>query len=471
MKLLPPRETFAWLKALWEHRRNMRISREKLEAKQQKKFRKLVISAYERSDYYRELMDEYDIDPGTCTPTDFPVLTKEDVIEHFDRIVTNPCITRARIEDFLARSSDPTELFENEYHVLHTSGTSGTVGYYVFSHFEWIKGSSHIVRASPLRFGRRIAYVAATRGHFAGASLALTGNHGTNSLFYKVRTLDVSMPMSRIIAELNEYQPHTLSGYAAVLRVLAEAQELGQLQISPLQISTGGEMLTAENKEYIEGVFGVPIVNAYASSEHLFMGLTLPGCDGMYLLEDDLIFELQEDHICVTNLFNHTMPLIRYRMNDLLVPDRNGSLIPFTRVKEVVGRYDNALMFTNEHGEDDFIHPIIIVEFYVRGLNSMQIVLLDKTSFVFRARLEPRLIGEERFRTLAQIRNKMQGILSEKGMCNVTFEVEEVDSLAIDKQTGKFRLVVRAESEDLSPIQNPLTEMVDLTKLPILCKS
>src|SRR4051812_49490331 len=37
--------------------------------------------------------------------------------------------------------------------------------------FRSIRGVAQVVRASPLRLRRRVAYVAATRGHYAGVSL------------------------------------------------------------------------------------------------------------------------------------------------------------------------------------------------------------------------------------------------------------------------------------------------------------
>ena len=454
MKLLTPRETYLWLKALWDHRRNLRISRERLEAAQRKKFRRLVKFAQKHSPYYREIINEHGIDAESCVPADFPVLTKNDVIEHFDEIVTDRRITRERVAEFLARSTDPLELLDGRYHVLHTSGTSGTVGYFVFSHDAWIRGSSHMVRAAPLGWRRRTAYVAATRGHFAGASLVLTGNHGTNNLFYDVRTFDVSQPMPQIIRELNEFQPRALSGYASVLKLLAEAQERGELRIKPTRVGNGGEPLLPEVKTYLERVFQAAIVNVYATSEHLNMGMTLPDSDGMYLLEDDLMFELQDDHICVTNLFNYTMPLIRNRIDDVLVPDFDGpNGYPFTKVKEIVGRYEDALVFTNRRGEDDFIHPLVIVELIVTGLDAWQIVLVDKTSFRFRARFESGQTPDERRATRERIRAKMHAILAEKDMDNVRFEIEEVDSLAIDPHSGKFRLVVREPASRATPAQ------------------
>ncbi len=446
MKLITPRESYLWIKALWDHRQNSRMSRSRLEAAQLKKFRRLVSFIQSRSPYYRKIIRERDINPQTCVPTDFPVLTKEDVIEHFDEIVTDPRIKRRDIADFLSRSKDPEELFEGRYHVLHTSGTSGTVGYYVFSHEAWIKGSSHVVRISPLSWRRRTAFVAATRGHFAGSSLMLTGNHGTNNLFYDVRMFDVGQPLPKIIEGLNKFQPKMLTGYATVLKMLGEAQERGELRIKPTQLGNGGEPLMPNVKAYLEQVFQAPVMNAYASSEHLYMGLTLPGVDGMHLLEDDLIFELGADNTCVTNLFNDTMPLIRYQMDDVLIRDSSGhSHYPFTRVKEVVGRQETPLLFTNQHGTDDFIHPIVIVELVVKGLNAWQVVLENKTSFRFRARFDAGLTHEECQETTERIRRTLNAILAEKDMLNVQYEIEPVESLSIDPSTGKFRLIMREQ--------------------------
>jgi phenylacetate-CoA ligase len=452
MKLFGPRESYLWLKTLWDHHWNLRRTRERIEADQLRKFRRLVAHAQRHSPYYREIIARHGIDPANCVPTDFPVLTKLEVIQHFDDIVTDRGITRERIMSFLSRSTDPQELFDGRYHVLHTSGTSGTMGYFVFSREAWVRGACHVVRVSPLGWRKRVAFVAATRGHFAGASLMLTGNHGSNNLFFDVRTYDVGRPMPEIIAELNKFQPHTLSGYAAVLKVLAEAQERGDLRIKPTQIGNGGEPLLPEVKAYITRAFGTHVHNGYASSEHLHMAITLPGTDGMHLLEDDLIFELHDDHTCVTNLFNDTMPLIRYRMDDVLVPDTaNPSPYPFTKVKAVVGRYEDALVFTNNEGREDFIHPIVIVELIISGLSGWQIVLESKSAFRFRARYDASLNARQREETRERIHEKLDALLAEKDMGNVRYEIEEVDALEIDPRSGKFRLVVKEAGYSQDP--------------------
>src|SRR5688572_16990873 len=108
-----------------EHIRNQRRSRAEIEQRQLAKLRRLVQYAVARSPYYRDVVARHRIDVERCRLQDFPELTKAELIEHFDSIVTDPTITRAEIEAFLKRSHDPSEQFRGRYYVVYTSGTSG----------------------------------------------------------------------------------------------------------------------------------------------------------------------------------------------------------------------------------------------------------------------------------------------------------------------------------------------------------
>ncbi len=434
--------SWLWLKALLEHRRNLRLSRQALEAMQLRKFRRLVAFAQAKSPYYRRVIAERRIQVGHCVPEDFPVLTKQEVAQNFDQLVTDPRVTRARVTEFLAGSNDPRERLDGRYRVLHTSGTSGVLGYYVFDEKAWIKGASHAARAAPLGWRRRTAFLAATEGHFAGVSLMLTGNEGTNALFYKVRPFDVGRPLSALIEELNAFQPEALSGYGTALKSLAEAQERGDLRIRPRYVGNGGEPLQPDMQQLLERAFQTRVLNAYASSEHLYMAMTLHNQEGMHLLEDDLIFELHDDHTRVTNLFNDLMPLIRYQMDDVLAPDTAGSNpLPFRKVKTLVGRREHSLTFVNEHGQPDSIHPIVIVELMAPGVSGWQIALRNNARFLTRARLQDGIGESEGRQALHALTVALRSILEKKEMRNVRFDIEVVDRLPLDPKSGKFRLV------------------------------
>ncbi len=178
------------------------------------------------------------------------------------------------------------------------------------------------------------------------------------------------------------------------------------------------------------------------------MGSSEPGGTGMRLFEDDLIFEFRSDHILVTNLLNHSMPLIRYRMDDVLEPmnqlSRHG---PFQLVRDVVGRTEQPLEFASRDGGRDFIHPIVIAEFFVPHLAAFQIVLDTPTHFTFRARLDSDLRPHVHAETLRRIDARLRELLAQKHLEHVTFTIDEVDALSVDPRTGKFRLVVRRQPE------------------------
>ena len=97
----------------WRKTRDLRrvaqLTRAQLEAEKLAEFRRLVRHAHEHSPYYRRIIAERGIDVASCTPLDFPVLTKSLLMRHFDEIVTAPGVTKSAIAEFLTRSHDPAE--------------------------------------------------------------------------------------------------------------------------------------------------------------------------------------------------------------------------------------------------------------------------------------------------------------------------------------------------------------------------
>jgi phenylacetate-CoA ligase len=124
--------TFTLLKTKFKHLKSRGLSSEDIRAKNLQKFRKLVAFIKERSPWYKRIITKHRIDSYRCLPDDFPVLTKRDVIENFDEIVTDRTITKKAISDFIESSKDPLDLFRNQYYVLHGSGTSGEIGFFVW---------------------------------------------------------------------------------------------------------------------------------------------------------------------------------------------------------------------------------------------------------------------------------------------------------------------------------------------------
>jgi phenylacetate-coenzyme A ligase PaaK-like adenylate-forming protein len=304
------------------------MSRAEFEAHKLTKFRKLVRHANERSPYYAQLIKERGISIGNCVPADFPVITKSTVMQNFDRMVTNRRITKAVVAEFLTRSVDPNDWLFNAYRVLHTSGSSGEMGYFVYSRADWSRGMALQLRMrnsrpQPRRRNKgkfRIAYYAAVGGHFAGVSMISGAATGLSKFFVDLRLLEVNHPLPEVIEELNRFQPDIVMGYPTALKILAMKQREGALRIKPIAVGGGGEAMTQADKQYLQDSFGCEAGNSYGCTEHLMMGFANPDGRTMTLYDDALIYEFHDDHSIVTNLFNYTLPLIRYRMSDVLRP-------------------------------------------------------------------------------------------------------------------------------------------------------
>lgn len=422
--------------------RTAQLTKQQIKEQQKIDFLKLVQFASLHSPYYKMIIKKYRINVTNCKPEDFPILTKTDVIKHFDQIVTNPLITKNKIAEFLEHSSDSTELFLDKYYVIHTSGSSGTVGYYVYSQKELTKGLANFTYANSLKPFQKLAYVAAIKGHFAGATMASITKK-LPLIYRDIQTFDINAPFSEIISKLNKMQPTSISGYPFALRKLAEAQDEGELHITPKILQSGGDPLLQHDKDYIQKVFNAQIINVYAASEFLLIGLGKDAYGGMYLMENNLLFEINATCTLITNLFNYTLPLIRYRMADRLQPIEDTlHILPFTKVKSIIGRTELVPIFINERGEEDFISDAIITEIFIKNITKFQMHLISKKDFVFKVCLEPHIKKTEAHDAIKQLEKKLRSILGEKRMKNVTFSIEVVDHLSVDPKTGKFKLII-----------------------------
>lgn len=440
----------AWIR--WrkgrEHSRAARLPRAELEANKLGKFRQLVRYARDRSPYYRRLIAERGIDVATCTPADFPVLTKSLLMQHFDEIAAAPGVTKSAITEFLTRSHDPSELFLGRYRVIHTSGSSGEVGYFVYSPRDWASGT--VMRQQGSRPGRkagargkfRLAYYAAVDGHYAGVTLVSAIKNSIARLFVDLQLFEVNDPLPDTLQKLNEFQPEVLIGYTTALKMLAGEQRRGALKLARVvNITTAGEATTPADMALLSEAFGCQVVNSYGCSEHLGMGASPPNGDKIVLYDDELIFEFMPDHTLITNLFNYTLPLIRYRMADVLRPVDSGEHAPYLVIESLVGRNELQPVFKNRDGAEDFISPHTINEVFVAGVTRFQLQLTGDTEFRFLICFDPTLDAAQRTAAREGVAARLREILARKRMDNVGFEVVPTDELPVNPSTRKFQLI------------------------------
>jgi phenylacetate-CoA ligase len=205
-------------------------------------------------------------------------------------------------------------------------------------------------------------------------------------------------------------------------------------------------MVTKADVQFLSSAFGgAAALSMYACTEHMLLGISNPDGDTMTLFDHNLIFEFHDDHSVITNLFNFTMPLIRYRMSDILRPISAPGAQRIV-IQNLVGRTEQMPVFANSAGGKDFISPHTINEIFVEGVTRFQMQITGPSSFRFPICVEPQLSGTRRAGAVAGVRSRLNEILAQKGLSNVAFEVPIVADIPVNERTRKFQLIVARDS-------------------------
>jgi phenylacetate-CoA ligase len=327
--------------------------------------------ARDLSPWHRKRLAGVDLDLlDETTLPELPVMTKDDVMEHWNEIVTDDRLRLDVAEAHLEHLTSDAYLFDR-YHVVATGGSTGRRGVFVYDWDGWatvyLSGTRFEVRAR-----QRDPELAAAPPTFA-AVLSQASSHMGSSLFQTFsnaaavwQRFPVTLPVTEIVAGLNAAQPTVLSGYPSALHPLAHEAESGRLRIAPGRVQCLGEPLLPEIRAVLEATWGVPVLNGYGCSE----GGLNPACGerpGSHLSEDLTIIEpvdaagravpvgVRSDKLFFTNLFNHALPLIRYEITDeVTVLDEGcpcGTV--FRRIADAHGRLDDSF----DYGDGLTVHP------------------------------------------------------------------------------------------------------------------
>lgn len=370
------------LRVLVESMRAERGGRVVIERYQSRRLEALVEHARTCSPYYRWL---YAGLPAKVTdPTLLPATSKPDLMAHFDDWVTDPAVTLEAIRrDLLAHPELVGVSYLGRYHVLTTSGTTGEPAVLLQDADSWvvlnIVARLRARRAVPagdfvrgvLRRGLRVAAVYAG-GHFGAAVLVESTRRRSAVLARNVRLLSALRPLPDLVAELDEFQPTTLSGYPSAMSLLASEQTAGRLHIRPLLVLVAGESLSTAMRHRIEEAWGCPVVGSYAASE--VPALAVPCRHAVLHVNTDwYLLEPVDDQgrpvppgttsytTLVTNLANRVQPVIRFDLGDRVTvgaePCGCGSPFPTVTVE---GRTNDVLVLPAADGGVVTVLPLAV---------------------------------------------------------------------------------------------------------------
>ena len=438
------------LQAMAQTRLADRLTPEKRQALQERRLKALLAYVRENSPY---LQEKYRDIPADAPLSAYPVTTKVEMMENFDRYMCDPRVTREKVDAFMADTDNVGRKLLGKYLVYTTSGSTGNPCIALYD------DSSNNVSAAigAIRsFARPEDFKAFLRS--GGRTMALFADGGfylaSGSVRYnlrkypfkkkQMRTCEVRKPMEEIVKELNDYQPSMLGCYPSALQLIAGEQEAGRLHIHPAIIMTGGENLTEDVRAYLSRVFGCWVQTNYSCTE----GGTL-ACECRekhFHVNDDWVileavdennqpvpFGTQSSKVLMTNLFNRICPFIRFEITDRVVMHREpcGCGKPGIWLT-LEGRTDDILTFDN----GVMVAPMnLYAELKeVHGIRRFQLIQHPGN------RLELRLLAEDPEAVFPEAKNRLEAWLSQRGVEAQVYLSRETPQA--HPVSGKFKHII-----------------------------
>lgn len=330
---------------LAEFNRTQFLSSDELQSLQFQRLRSLLDHAYRQCPFYRERFDQAGLLPDDIQRLDdlawLPLLEKRDIQRYRDSMT--------------AQNWPRADIIPNQ-----TGGSSGTpLSFFVH------RDRLHSRAAATIRHNRWAGWNIGDKvAMLWGAPQDRPPNHWKdrlrNRLIDRRLFLDAGHLTEQRLAEfrreLERFRPRIIQAYAGAMVLFARyLQAQGATPYQPQAIVTSAEVLEPAERRRIEQVFACPVFNRYGCRE---VSVIASECEHhrMHTMAEGLLIEVvtpngpaqpgEMGSIVVTDLLNHAMPLIRYRIGDLGAPEVGrcpcGRSLP--RLQSVAGRVTDFLV-------------------------------------------------------------------------------------------------------------------------------
>lgn len=356
------------LSALAAMRRHEQFAADRLGRLQNSALQTLRDHAYALSPFYRRFHHGLVERPLA----ELPVLTKAQLMDSFDDLVTDRRLHLADVREHAQRGSPG--LLHSRYRLAATSGSSGEPGLFLFNPSEWVTVVASFARGqawsgmSVIR-RQRMATVASISPWHMSSQVARTAD----SWLRPSLRIASTEPLNRIVAQLNRWQPQVLIAYASTAGQLAEQQLAERLAISPERVFTSSEVLTTHDRLLIHQAWGQDPFDQYAATETAEIASQFQPCGRLHLFDDLVITEVVDEHnrplppgtlgarLLVTTLFSRTQPLIRYALDDTISidPTPHPCRLGFAVLGQVAGRHEDTLEMLRAGGGAVTIPPLV----------------------------------------------------------------------------------------------------------------
>ena len=391
------------------------LSEKELYEESEVKFLKIFRKAINKSPFYKKLYAEYGI--------------YNNDVQSLSDISKLPIIDRQMV------NQDPTKLLTIPKFFMsksHTSGTTGTPLTVYHDYFSVLREQSYLYV-----FRKR-------RGFTYGDKLvSLRGNLGRDLFKLKVgmsNTLYLSSyqinqnTIKKYYDEILSFAPFAIEGYPSSLYNLCCFFKEKGWKLSIPKCFTSSETLFDFQRNAIEETLNTELYDNYGNTERT---ISLNECfnhKGYFSQPGYSINEFQDDCVVTTSLINSSFPLIRYKVDDviLLNPVPSFANSELCKVKSIEGRIDDSIITK----DGSLITRLGHLFKDIKNVKMAQIIQEEKGSILIN------IVPENDFME-TDIKKLMCNIDQRIGLDNIKCDIKLVDySKIIYTNRNKFKLIV-----------------------------
>jgi phenylacetate-CoA ligase len=413
----------------WKMRIDQWKSPQDIKKIQEKRLRALVTHAYRNTKFYHQKFKKAGIYPDDITTLNdlkkIPLTTKQEVIEHRSDVIAKGY---SQDNTFTVTTSGSTgQMLEilQDLRAVEVN-TAAAIRAYTSMGAQFLKTREAYIRHKSTQ----------TEEEFQGSLTTLLQNVVSPSVW-----IPAYLDEDTMIHMIREFNPTIVSGYPSSLYMVARRMKEKGINVRPRFVLSGGELLTKEDRAFIQDVFGCEVYNFYGAYELLVVAWECTH-HGMHMNADNTLLEFLVDgedaapgepgEVVGTNLWYWAMPFIRYKLGDIASAQDDycecGRGLPLLDVVE--GRKDDFIVLPSGRLVGPrAVKPIVMTFPEVSKLRIIQ----EKKDLIVVKIVEKK---ENPFIRTKELKQKIQDVLKE----DITVTIEKVDDIPLT--SGKLRAVI-----------------------------
>jgi len=396
------------------------------------KLKRLLISSYENIPYYKNLMDEYKLDPYRISSVKdlnkLPFLNK-DIARKEDLINHN--IKKVKIGKTGGTTGVPLRMIKD----------TNTRSYTWASYYRWytwmgIEFGDPVVT---IWGAPTVTYTSKKQKYKNKIASFLTNNYIINSFEIDKNNIN------EIVRKIKKINPKLLKGYLSSLLILADYIIKNNIKINIPLIATTTETLFPHLRKKLERAFNGQIFDQYGCGETNSIAFESNCHNGLHIINEHVILEVvdsegnviydKEGEIVITDLDNYAMPIIRYKNGDvgIISSQKCHCSLKSSILKKVIGRTADTIKLKN----GSKVHGVFFTDIFYELDNPTEVQKINKFQCVQFKENHLILKLETNDNIDVKFINKLKNVLK------AFIDNVEIESLKVipNEKSGKFKYI------------------------------